>query len=114
MKANSRQKCGRLVEASELAPAQETLASQGEIFSCGGVYVGLHREDTLPNPMKAKKEATAFWHLPNHQKEVLVLQKDKVSKATQPAAEPAAANFQAQEGFQTVDTIRRLFKESLN
>lgn len=115
MKAKNRQKCGRLVEVSELAPAKETLASHGEIFSCGGVYLGLNREANLPNPGKIKqKPVPTYWHLPNYQKEVLVFNRGQMRRASHQAPAQDSGNFNPQGTLQTEEAIRRLFKESLN
>jgi len=106
---NIRQKkyCGKLVPKEEkISPAQEVLNQQGEIFSCGGVYLGLNRIEV------PKRDYFEFLSLPNHFKEVLVLNNQKPYRM--PGRTNEEGTLHPQERPSSEDTLRRFFKESLN
>lgn len=98
--------CGRPIEVEGESPAQEVLGDHGEIFSCGGVYLGLNRP--------APKMSTRFecLHLPTYQKEVLVLNDTKIHRRPSRGEEAELVSYQ--ESSSPEDALRRFFKESLN
>ena len=98
--------CGRPIEVEGESPTQEVLGEHGEIFSCGGVYLGLNR----PAPKMSTR--FEFLHLPTHQKEVLVLNDLKVHR--RPSRGEADEVVSYQENSTPEDALRRFFKESLN
>ena len=106
MKTNHKNQCGRMVDRTQATPAQEVLAEHGEIFSCGGVYLGLNRDQPR------RPTHFQFMNLPNHQKETVVLNNLRVHRRsgdTQSVnASPLPENNSAESA------LRRFFKESLN
>jgi hypothetical protein len=90
----------------EPAPAQEVLNEQGEIFSCGGVYLGLNR------PSIPLTDRFDFLHLPNRHKGVLTLNHQKVHRL--PGEVLNEGLMPHQERLSTEETLRRFFKENLN
>ena len=101
-----KRKCGKPIEIEAPSPAQDILSDHGEIFSCGGVYLGLNRQAP---PMADNFE---FLQLPNHYKETLVLNNQKVYRA--PGEINHVGNLAPQETPSPEDALRRFFKESLN
>ena len=106
MNIQAKRNCGRLIEEQVLAPAQEVLEQQGSIFSCGGVYVGTQAQP-LPRP-----KSFQFVHLTNHQKDVLVLNHQKVYRVS--GRDESINGVTPGRVASPQETIRRLFKESLN
>ncbi len=106
MKGKQKIQCGRILDRTEVTPAQEVLAEHGEIFSCGGVYLGLNRQSP-PKPDRFE-----YLSLPNHRDEILVLNNqevhrrsgDEIALSTTPHRDPASPEL----------ALRRFFKESLN
>lgn len=106
MKTRVREECGSAAPNDEKSPAQTTLETQGEIFSCGGVYLSPIRDIPL------RRESLQYLHLPNHAKEVVMLKNQKVLRWKDTGEDSQKPSFQ--EAPQTGDTIRRFFKEGLN
>jgi hypothetical protein len=106
MKAEGKRKCGKMVEALGLSPAQEVLADHGEIFSCGGVYLGLNRS----TPAMANRFECLF--LPNYHKDVVVLNNKQVYRRT--GLNQTHGTAQPREVPSPEQALRRFFKESLN
>jgi hypothetical protein len=98
--------CGRPIEVEVESPAQEVLGQHGEIFSCGGVYLGLNRGSPK---MSARFQSL---HLPTHRQEVLVLNDLKVHR--RPARGETEDLVSYQESSTPEDALRKFFKESLN
>jgi len=98
--------CGTSLEKPEKVPAREVLNDQGEIFSCGGVYLGLNRPAV---PFNAKFE---YLFLPNHLMDVIVLNNRKIHRL--PGRITEEGHLSPQERTSTQETLRRFFKESLN
>lgn len=106
MKLEVKRNCGRQVPASQESPAQEVLNEQGEIFSCGGVYLGTNR---VPSEMG---DEFSFLHLPNHRKQTIVMNHQRPFRLPgEPAEEGELATG---ERPSAESAIRRFFKESLN
>lgn len=98
--------CGSVSQNPEKSPHQEILEDQGEIFSCGGVYLG----NCFELPKGAAK--TDFVHLPNHHKGVMVYQGGKLQRRS--VLELNGATLPVEDRTSAGDTIRRFFKDSLN
>ena len=98
--------CGRPIEAEGESPAQEILGEHGEIFSCGGVYLGLNR----PSPKLSNK--FEYLHLPNYQQEVVVLNNQKIHSRPSRGQKEAVVSYQ--ENSTPEEALRKFFKESLN
>lgn len=107
MKVNRIQKdCGTFLQKPESVPAREVLNDHGEIFSCGGVYLGLNRSAV---PFNDKFE---YLFLPNQLQDVLVLNNRKIHRL--PGRFTQEGILSPQERTSTQETLRRFFKESLN
>jgi hypothetical protein len=98
--------CGRPIDVEGESPAQEVLGEHGEIFSCGGVYLGLNR----PAPRMSSR--FEFLHLPTYQKEVLVLNDLKVYRRPTRGQTEEVVSYQ--ESSTPEEALRKFFKESLN
>ena len=98
--------CGSISPNLEKSPHQEILEEQGEIFSCGGVYLANCFEPPL------KLSGVDFLHLNNHQKGVLVFKGGQLHRRTGAPIGVGANGFadKASPG----EAIKRFFKESLN
>lgn len=106
MKTTRKNQCGRQVERMQVTPAQEVLADHGEIFSCGGVYLGLNRDEPR------RPDRFEFWQLPNHAQETLVLNNHQVQ--VRASAQLSLGDAPLQEPGSAETALRRFFKESLN
>ena len=106
MKPSLQQGCGSIAPNSEPSPAKEVLEEQGEIFSCGGVYLSTAR------PLSRKAGGAKFLHLPNRNREVLTILGSKVQRRGQTVSEWDEESL-SDVGTST-DVLRRLSKESLN
>lgn len=101
-----KRKCGTLLEKPETHPAREVLDDQGEIFSCGGVYLGLNRPSV---PLTDRFE---ILHLPNYLQGSVVLNNRKILRRAGITGDSDGPP--AQEPTSTQETLKRFFKESLN
>jgi len=106
MKSRGEEGCGSIALNSERAPAQEVLDDKAEIFSCGGVYLSQCRKPFLRN------ERFQYLHLPNRQREVMVLKNHKIYRLMGIEGDSSRASYE--EISSTQETLRRFFKESLN
>lgn len=98
--------CGSVSPNLEKSPHQEILEEQGEIFSCGGVYLANCFEPPI------KTTGVDFLHLNNHQKGVMVFKGGKLHRRTD-ASRGVGANGLADKASPG-EAIKRFFKESLN
>jgi len=98
--------CGSISPNKEKSPHQEILEEQGEIFSCGGVYLGNFFE--VPNT----SPKTDLLHLPNHHQGVMVFKGGKMLRRSD--ADFIGSTPATGEQTSTGDTLRRFFRESLN
>jgi hypothetical protein len=106
MKTRVKEDCGSAAPNDEKSAAQTTLETQGEIFSCGGVYLSPIRDTPL------RRESLQYLHLPNRGKEVVMLKNQKVMRWKDNGEDSHKPSFQ--EAPISTDTIRRFFKEGLN
>ncbi len=100
------EECGTVAPNQETSSAQEVLDEKGEIFSCGGVYLGQCRQPLF------KPGKNQFLHLPTHHHEVLVLKNHRLFRLVGENGDVTRASFQ--EIHTTQETLRKFFKESLN
>lgn len=103
---SKKRNCGTQIQEAEASPAQEILNESGEIFSCGGVYLGLNRQ------MPPFNDKFGYLHLPNYPKDVLVLNNLKIHRL--PGHKSSEGMLRHSGGSSSQDTLRRFFKESLN
>lgn len=106
MKTLRKRNCGTPIKIEAPSPAQDVLSDHGEIFSCGGVYLGLNRQ------APAIADHFEILHLPNHHKETLVLNNQKIYRT--PGEPNHVGNLTPQETSTPEEALRRFFKESLN
>jgi hypothetical protein len=106
MKAGRIKICGTPLVKEGPSPAQEVLEEQGEIFSCGGVYLGLHHAPRILD------DALEVVFLPNHRREILILNGENTSRISSEGGQELASS--PQDRPSTGTTLRRFFKESLN
>lgn len=106
MKTRVEEDCGSPAPNPEKSQAQATLETQGEIFSCGGVFL---------SPMRyipPRRESLQYLHLPTRQKEVVLIKNQKVLRWKESGGDAQKPAFQ--EAASTPETLRRFFKEGLN
>ena len=107
MKEENKKNCGSPLPREEITPAHEVLNEQGEIFSCGGVYLGMN-----PSPIPLE-DHIEYLFFPNHQQDVMVMNHQKPYRV--PARHCPEGVMAPQESSSSPEsTLRRFFKESLN
>lgn len=105
-KTEAKRNCGTQVEPPPQNPAQGILSDHREVFSCGGVYLGLNRDTAK------LADHFDFVHLPNHAKDVVVLNNQRVHR--RPGTYDAPGVLSPSEVSTPEEALRRFFKESLN
>lgn len=105
-KTEAKRRCGTTAEIAPQNPAQGILNDHREVFSCGGVYLGLNRQ----SPKLADR--FDFVHLPNHAKDVVVLNNQRIHR--RPGTSDAPGVLSPREVSSPEEALRRFFKESLN
>lgn len=98
--------CGTIINPTEENPTGEVLNQQGEIFSCGGVYLGLTR------PVMPLKDKFEFLHLGTPHRGPIVLNHRKFYRMS--GGEDHEGTLTPKERPSPHDTLRKFFKESLN
>jgi hypothetical protein len=98
--------CGSASPNAEKSPHQEILEEQGEIFSCGGVYLA----NCYDPPPTAR--GVDYLHLPNRGQGVMVFKGGRLHRRTDVRGGEEIKGLADKSS--SGETLRRFFKESLN